>query len=174
MIHTLLSRLGIETWKDIPDYKGIYQVSNLGRIRSLKFNKVKYLKRRLNLNGRYSVNLYKQKRMISNNRVSVLIAKAFLNHTPCGHKLVVDHIDNNKLNDKLYNIQVITSRENLSKDKKGGTSKYTGVCWSKSVKKWKSEIRINGKKIYLGYYKKEQEAAQAYQNELKKLYETSK
>ncbi len=169
MIHSLLSRLAIETWKDIPDYKGIYQVSNLGRIRSLKFNKVKYLKRILNANGRYSVNLYKQKRMTSNNRVSVLIAKAFLNHTPCGHKLVVDHIDNNKLNDKLYNIQVITNRENLSKDKKRGTSKYIGVCWSKREQKWTSQIRINGKKKGLGYYKTEQEASQAYQNELKKL-----
>jgi len=167
MIHTLLSKIGIETWKDIPNFE-VYQVSNLGRIRSLKFNKVKYLKRRLNTKGRYSVNLYKQKRMISNNRISVLIAKAFLNHTPCGYKLVVDHIDNNKTNDKLYNIQVITHRENLSKDKKG-TSKYTGVSWDKKANKWKSEIRINRKKKWLGYYKKEKEAAQAYQNELKKL-----
>jgi len=169
MIHTLLSRLGIETWKDIPDYKGIYQVSNLGRIRSLKFNKVKYLKRRLNLNGRYSVNLYKQKRMISNNRVSVLVARAFLGHKPCGYKLVVDHIDNNKLNDKLYNIQVITSRENLSKDKKGGTSKYTGVCWSKERNKWVARIRINGKKKHLGLFSSEDDAGKAYQDALLNL-----
>jgi|TARA_R110000824_G_scaffold21595_3_gene80516 hypothetical protein len=168
MIHSLLSRLGIETWKDIPDYKGIYKASNLGRIRSLKFNKVKYLKPKLNSLGRHSVNLYKNGVPSTNNRISVLMAKAFLNHTPCGHKLVVDHIDNNKINDKLYNIQVITHRENLSKDKKG-TSKYTGVSWDKKANKWKSEIRINPKKKWLGYYKKEQEAAQAYQNELKKI-----
>jgi len=172
MIHTLLSKIGIETWKDIPDYKGIYQASNLGNVRSLNYrrmNVIQKLKKLTNRRGRYSVNLYKQKIRSSNNRVSVLIAKAFLNHTPCGHKLVVDHIDNNKLNDRLYNLQVITQRENLSKDKKGGTSKYIGVSWSKIAKKWKSEIRINGKKIHLGYYKKEQEAAQAYQNELKKV-----
>ena len=81
----------------------------------------------------------------------------------------VTRSDNNKLNDKLYNIQVITNRENLSKDKKRGTSKYIGVCWSKREQKWTSQIRINGKKKGLGYYKTEQEASQAYQNELKKL-----
>ena len=101
-------------------------------------------------------------------KVSVLVAMAFLNHKPCGHKLVVDHINNNKLNDRLYNIQVITQRQNCSKDKKG-SSKYTGVTWDKRQNKWKAYIRIKQKLRYLGYYKKEKEAAQAYQNELKKL-----
>jgi len=172
MIHTLLSRLGIETWKDIPDYKGIYQVSNLGRIRSLKFNKIKLTSKCINGESRYVVNIcYKKKKKMF--KASVLVAMAFLNHKPCGHKLVVDHIDNNPLNDRLYNLQVITQRQNCSKDKRG-TSKYTGVTWDKKANKWKAHIRIKQKLKYLGYYKKEQEAAQAYQNELKKLYETSK
>ena len=40
----ILSRLGIEVWKDIPGYEGVYQVSNLGNVRSLKFNKFKVVK----------------------------------------------------------------------------------------------------------------------------------
>jgi len=167
MIHSLLSKIGIETWKDIPDYNRQYQSSNLGRIRSLRLNKIKLLSVIKDATNRYVVNTYckkKKKQM----KVSVLMAMAFLNHKPCGHKLVVDHIDNNKLNNRLYNLQVITQRQNCSKDKKG-TSKYTGVHWYKITKKWKSSIWINGKEKHLGYYKKEQEAAQAYQNELKKI-----
>ena len=45
MIHSLLSRLGIEVWKDIPEFKN-YQVSNLGRVKNINYrgtNKTKYL-----------------------------------------------------------------------------------------------------------------------------------
>ena len=172
MIHSLLSRLGIETWKDIPTFEGVYQVSNLGNVRTSRFNKIKLISKCINSTNRYIVNTsYKKKK--KQMKASVLMAMAFLNHKPCGHKLVVDHIDNNPLNDRLYNLQVITQRQNCSKDKRG-TSKYTGVTWDKTANKWKAHIRIKQKLRYLGYYKKEQEAAQAYQNELKKLHETSK
>ncbi len=83
-------------------------------------------------------------------------------------KIVVDHINNDPLNNKLYNLQLITQRENVSKDKKG-TSKYTGGSWSKTANKWTSNIRINGKIKHLGFYIKEKEAAQAYQKELTKI-----
>ena len=101
--------------------------------------------------------------------VSQLIAIAFLNHKPCGNKMVVDHIDTNKLNNKLYNLQVITNRENTSKDRKNGSSKYLGVSWNKSNKNWSATILINGKPKYLGSFTNEKEASQAYQNELKNL-----
>ena len=97
-----------EIWKDVPGYEGLYQASNLGRIKSdikiknqTKSKSKKYL----------MVYLYKQnvKKTIA---VHQLIAMTFLNHTPCGHKIVVDHIDNNHLNNKLINLQLITHREN--------------------------------------------------------------
>jgi len=170
MIAKTLSRLGIEVWKDIPEYVGLYQVSNLGNVRSLNFNKtkkVKLLKKGLNTNGRYRVGLSKNGKSQGNCRISQLSAMAFLNHKPCGHKMVVDHIDNNKLNDKLYNLQVITNRENVSKDKKGGTSKYIGVYKEKN--KFRAAIRIEGKIKYIGLFTDEKEAAQAYINELNKI-----
>ena len=167
MIYKLLSRLGIEVWKDIPEYEGLYQVSNLGNVISFKRKNIKIIKKILNPKGRFFVNLYNNNGILKSYRISVLIAIAFLNHKPCGHKLVVDHIDNNKINDKLYNLQVITQRQNLSKDKKNGTSKYIGVY--KYGHKWRSEIRINNKKNYLGTFKNEIEASQAYQQELNKI-----
>ena len=175
MIHSLLSRLGIETWKDIPTFEGVYQASNLGNVKSKNYRltrKTKTLLKHKDSRGRYKLNLCKNN-VETKNYISVLVARAFLNHKPCGYKLVVDHIDNNPSNDRLYNLQVITQRQNCSKDKKG-SSKYSGVYWHKPSKKWRSVITINQQKKHLGHFTDEQEAAQAYQNELKKLYETSK
>jgi hypothetical protein len=85
--------------------------------------------------------------------VHVLVAMAFLGHEPNGHNMVVDHIDNDKLNNKLENLQVITQRENLSKDRVGYSSKYVGVCWVKRENVWKASIYINGERKHLGYFK---------------------
>tara|TARA_R110000851_G_scaffold260261_1_gene412827 strand:- start:1542 stop:2063 length:522 start_codon:yes stop_codon:yes gene_type:complete len=172
MISKTLSRFGIEVWKDIPKFEGYYQVSNLGNVRSLNYRKtkkIKNLKLRLNNRGRFAVNLNKNRVRYDNFIVYQLVAIAFLNHKPCGHKIVVDHIDNNKENDKLYNLQLISTRENCSKDKKGGSSKYVGVSWHKNLNKWRTNIYIKGKLKHLGYFTDEKKAAQAYQNELKKI-----
>ena len=163
----LLSRLGIEIWKDIPEFES-YQVSNLGNVKSLKYEKERIRKQTIGGGGYYRLCLMKNKKP-HKKIVSQLIAIAFLNHKPCGNKMVVDHIDTNKLNNKLYNLQVITNRENTSKDRKNGSSKYLGVSWNKSNKNWSATILINGKPKYLGSFTNEKEASQAYQNELKNL-----
>jgi hypothetical protein len=172
MIASLLSRIGIEVWKDIPEYEGLYQVSNLGNVRSLNYRRkgfINKLSKNLNTNGRYRVNLCKNGKSWGNAKIHQLSAMAFLNHKPCGHKIVVDHIDNNKENDKLYNLQLLTTRENIVKDMKIGSSKYTGVCWNKRQGKWQGAIRVNGIIKHLGYFKDEKEAAKAYQNGLNEI-----
>lgn len=166
-----LSRLGIEVWKDIPNFEGFYKVSSLGNVISINFRKTKkkrILKKHKRIDGRKFVHLCKNGVRYSNKVISVLVAITFLNHKPCGHKIVVDHIDNNPLNDRLYNLQLITHRQNTSKDKKG-FSKYTGVYFFRN--KWVGMIRIKGKKKYLGRYKTELEAANAYKKALEE-YET--
>ena len=102
-----------------------------------------------------------------NKSVHQLVAMAFLGHVPCGHKIVVDHINHDKLNNRLENLQLITNRENCSKDVKNKSSKYTGVSWDKARNKWVSQIKINGKTVPLGRYKCELVASIVYQ---KKLY----
>jgi hypothetical protein len=134
-----------EIFKTIPDYPS-YQVSNWGNVKSFKWGKERILKPGLYNNG------------------------YFLNHKPDGHKLVVDHIDNDKSNNRRENLQIITSRENSSKDKKGYTSKYVGVCWNTQINKWQSRIMINGKVKYLGSFDRETEASKTYEHELKKIY----
>lgn len=167
-----------EIWKDIPDYEGIYQVSSFGRVKSLKREvnhftgsrvvNEKILKQKIDPRGYCAVGLSKLG-CLKVFEIHRLVAKCFLKREENVIKLVVDHIDNNKLNNKLENLQITTNRENSSKDKFGGSSKYVGVCFKKDNKKWYSRIQINGKSKFLGYFKTEIDAYLAYQKKLKEI-----
>ena len=152
-----------EIWKDIPGYEGDYQVSSIGNVMSFKYlnSKTKRLLKPSNSFGYHRTALCKNSKvkMYKNHQ---LVAMAFLGHTPCGLKLVVDHIDNNPLNNRVENLQLISSRENSSKDKVGGASKYVGVRRDRN--KWISSIGIGEKSIYLGSFNTEIEASEYYQN----------
>lgn len=170
-----------EEFRDIPGYEGVYQVSNLGNVKSLpRFkmsgsNKVS-VKERV-LKGRQSglkKNMYLAVALYDNihrkqYKIHVLVAMAFLNHAPCGHKLVVDHINDNKLDNRLENLQIVSHRFNTYKTQGNYSSKYKGVCWNKASQKWRARIKIQGKEKLIGYFTCELAASLAYQNELKTL-----
>ena len=157
----------MENWKDIEGYED-YQVSDMGRVKSLKRGKERILKGVLDIYGYLIVTLCENNKR-KTFKIHKLVAIEFLNHIPCGYKEVVDHIDNNPLNNKVDNLQLISARENTSKDKKGGASKYTGVCWAKQKNKWKSSIYIKSKLIYLGLFINEEEAHLKYQLALENI-----
>ena len=72
----------------------------------------------------------------------------------------IDHIDGNKLNNKIENLRICNLTENLcnSSIRKDNTSGYKGVSWFKPYKKWKARINIYGKEYHLGYFSKKNEA----------------
>jgi len=154
-----------EIWKDIKGYEGHYQVSNLGSIKSLKFGKERILKPSKDRDGYLLVVLSKDSKP-KTFTVHQLIAIAFLDHTPNGHKIVIDHIDNDKLNNYVGNLQLVTQRKNTTKDRLRGSSKYIGVCWYKPYNKWQAKININGIGKHLGYFECELAAAKAYNDAL--------
>lgn len=160
-----------EIWKDIPTYEGIYQVSNLGNVKSLNYN---HTKKEMILNpskgstGYYQVGLCKNGKAKSL-KVHQLVSMAFLEHTPCGYDLVVDHVNDDKLDNRVENLQIVTQRFNVFKTQVKYTSNYKGVSWYRYTQKWASKIRINGKGFHLGYFKCELAAHLAYQNKLKEL-----
>lgn len=170
-----------EQWKDIPDYEGMYSVSDLGRVKSLnrivttnnstnRFYKERILKQ-VKADVYLIVSICREPNINKSKAIHQLVATAFLNHIPCGYELIVDHIDNNPFNNKLINLQIVTQRKNSSKDKfrKNYTSKYTGVFWDKYANKWISRMTINNKKKYLGSFINEYDAHLAYQNKLKEI-----
>jgi len=161
-----------EVWKDILGYEGLYQVNEYGNVKSLSrtitkgnityVTKDRILKQSVDSVGYPYVNLsdYKKQKTF---RVHQLVAVAFLNHTPDKHKgLVIDHIDGNKLNNMTTNLQLITNKKNTSKDRKNKTSKYTGVSLHKQSNKWLAQFKENGRVKYLGIFKTEEEARDAY------------
>jgi len=157
----------MEVFKDIKGYEGSYKISNLGRVKSLKRNKETILKDGISGCGYKTVGLYSGRNR-KTFKVHQLVAIEFLNHDPKKSKLVVDHIDNNKLNNNLTNLQIVTHRYNSSKDTNSG-SKYTGVSLHKLSNKWISNITLNGKQKYLGLFKCELAAAKAYNDKLKEI-----
>lgn len=111
-----------EVWKYVPGYENKYKVSSFGNVESIKrkVGKRNVPAKKLTpcMSGRsyYSVVLWdnsKFKRM----SVHQLVAMAFLSHTPNGNKLVVDHIDGNKLNNNIKNLRVLSHSENLKNKK---------------------------------------------------------
>ena len=100
---------------------------------------------------------------------SIIGYECFLNHTRCGYKKVINHIDNNKLNNVFTNLELVSQRENANKKHLKSTSKYTGVSLPKGRKHWRSIIMIKGKNISLGNFKTELEANNAYQKKLKQI-----
>ena len=161
----------MEIWKTIPGFEN-YEVSNLGNVKSLKFGKERILKpglQGIKTRQYFGVILSNKGEQIKNFKVHKLVAMVFLNHKPNGYKIIVDHINNIKTDNRLENLQLITQRENSSKDRKNTSSKYIGVCWDKKSKKWQSSIRINGKKKYLGYFKNEKIASAVYLNAIEGL-----
>ena len=66
----------------------------------------------------------------------------------------IDHIDRNKLNNKIENLRDVRTAINCKNStmKKNNTSGITGVVWDKSFGKWKAQAVVNGKCKYLGRY----------------------
>lgn len=170
-----------EVWKDIEGYERFYQVSNIGRVKSLdrqvrhymggvRLVKGKILKSTPNIWGYLQVMLSKNGNH-KTRTIHQLVAVAFHNHCPAGHSIVVDHIDGNRRNNLASNLQLITQRENIVKSKrcKGGSSEYVGVHWVEGLKKWKASITINGKTYYLGVFSSELDASNAYNAKLNQI-----
>ena len=134
-----------EIWKDIKDYEGHYQVSNLGRVKSIKFGKEIILKQHINIKGGYYYVCLLKNGKHKNYYVHRLVAEAFL---PITDNLPqVNHKDENKLNnsvdnlewcDAKYNINFGTCIERRSKKTSKPVLQYT--LDGKFVKEWKSTM----------------------------------
>ena len=153
-----------ETYKDVPGYEGQYQVSVRGNVRSLdrlgsdgRKLKGQMLRPGLKSTGYSVVSLCRDGVMKSFN-VHTLVAFTFLGVCPEG--MNIDHFDENKANNKLCNLSYMLIGDNMYRSKKNMTSTHRGVHWNKADKKWKVQLTIDGKRIYLGSFDTELEAVE--------------
>jgi len=168
-----------EIWKPVVGYEGLYEVSSHGRVKSLEriierrdgrnltINEI-ILKPRMNRGGYSRINLRNQGDL-KTRLIHQLVAESFLNHAPCGYKLVVNHINFKKTDNRVQNLEIVTIRENSNRKHLPSTSQYTGVSWAKKNKKWVATIFINGKHKHLGYFTDEYQAHLAYESALAEL-----
>ena len=157
-----------ENWLPIPNYEGLYEISDLGRVKSLP-NKThkesKILKNTLNKYGYHKLHLFKDKKT-KFTTVHRMVMLSFVGES----KLAIDHVDGNKQNNRLDNLRYCTNRENCNfyyKNKKS-SSKYVNVHYWEQRNKWVARITINKKLILIGCYNTEDEAGNAVR-EYKKI-----
>lgn len=103
-----------EIWKDIIGYEGLYQVSNLGRVKSLgngKSKKEKILKQGTNSCGYYQIKLY-QNGKYKTYKIHRLVAQTFLDNP--NNYYSVNHRDENKQNNCIENLEWCTQEYNVN------------------------------------------------------------
>lgn len=143
-----------EIWKDIEGYEGMYQVSNLGRVKSIKFRKEKILKPGRDTYGYLHISLSKngeRKQYL----IHRLVAQAFIANPD--NLSMINHKDENPSNNRVENLEWCTAKYNNNYGTKiqriaGKLSKpvLQFTKDGKLVKEWKSTMDVERN---LGYSK---------------------
>lgn len=87
--------------------------------------------------------------------------------------LVVDHINHDGMDDRRANLRAATRAQNIRNRKKfakSSGSKYKGIYFRKKTRKWEATITFERKKIFLGYFRDEIDAAKAYDRAARKYH----
>ena len=100
-----------EVWKDVPDYEGYYQVSNLGNVKSVKKNR--NLKMLVTNRGYHRVDLSKNN-VVKHHQVHRLVIIAFKGYDANPERNCVNHKDENPRNNNLDNLEWVTTKENTN------------------------------------------------------------
>jgi hypothetical protein len=155
----------VEVWKDVPNYEGLYKVSDLGRVKSLKRPRKKsennpnsYIKERImkaSVSTRYLSTALRKNGISKVFLVHHLVSIAFIDFKPNKGNIVVDHINNNPLDNRLINFQLITKRHNSVKDVKN-KAEHVGLYERNGF--FEVTIGLKGKRCYLGAFKNKEQA----------------
>lgn len=157
-----------EEWKAVIGYENLYEVSNFGRVKSL--NRLDSMGRvveetikaqHIGTTGYPAITLNKNGKK-KTKVVHQLVAESFLGHIPDNYNGVINHIDNIKTNNRLDNLEVVSSRYNTQ------YSKSTEGVYERR-NKFEVYIRIDGKKTYLGSYTSKEEALKVRNKKLKEI-----
>ena len=101
-----------EIWSPVKNYEGLYEINRAGTVRSLQKHNCGYeMKQRIDRAGYYTVRLTKPTLLSSTIYVHRLIGFAYIENPYC--KPIINHIDGNKLNNEISNLEWVTHSENM-------------------------------------------------------------
>jgi hypothetical protein len=109
-------------------------------------------------------------RKLSGPRRTIVMHREIMNAPKGKH---VDHINHNTLDNRKKNLRICSCQENLRNkmiNRNKNTSGFKGVSWNKQNSKWKAEITVSKKNIYIGYFINKIDAALAYDEKAKELF----
>lgn len=137
-----------EIWKTVKDYEGLYEVSNLGRIKSLPRNgtikEEKILKQYEDRYGYFYVGLRNKKQ--KKNKVHRLVAEAFINNKE--NLSQINHIDENKKNNRVDNLEWCSPKYNVNYGCRTKKTKKRVICTNqKDEEKIFESIKEAGKAL---------------------------
>ncbi len=78
-------------------------------------------------------------------------------------KMMLDHINHNKLDNRISNLREVTHKENQRNKRVNirNTSGHTGVSFDKTCQKYKAQVTVDGKNKHFGYFQNVEDAAKA-------------
>lgn len=89
-------------------------------------------------------------------------------------KNIIDHINGDKADNRISNLQDVTVSQNAENTRRprgsNKTSQYLGVSWNTASGKYVAQIMMSGKAKFLGYFQKEEEARDAYLEAKRRLH----
>ena len=138
---------------NIPEYEGMYMINVDGNIISCIKPVISELIPRLNSSGYLVVDLSKDKSR-KTLYIHRLLYTTFIGSIPA--KMEIDHIDRDRVNNKLDNLRLATRTQN----EENKNSK--GYYFDERINRWYAKIIVNGSKINLGHFKNEDDARDAY------------
>lgn len=150
----------MEEWRKINNYPK-YEVSSLGNVKNVKTKRILKFGLAGNSIKYHRINLYNEDGMKGLN-VNRLVYEHFNGQLLDGY--VIDHKDDNPLNNIPSNLQQITNRANVYKH-----SGHKGVIWEKSRNKWLSRIKYQRYLKVLGRFNDKQDAIDAYNKALQEI-----
>lgn len=159
-----MSEIDENEFRDIPNFEGLYQINCLGVVKSLerydeagRLLKEKILKNQLDVGGYYCIKLLKDNTR-KHSKIHKLLYIVFVGNYDKRY-FEIDHIDRNRLNNKLENLRLVSCRNNHNNRT---NQSLHGCCVCKFGNKYRTNICINNKLLHFGMFESQEDAHKKY------------